>query len=222
MDLLKILRSLEEFVFEATTWLLFYPLTMWAIVRRPLATLAYSDREQREPEERRYDDRLSPPLLLLVTVLAANLIGAAAHVPPPAEATAVMKTLMASQQNIVLFRSLTFSLVPLVAAATLLRRKGTKLSRETMRPPFYAQCYLAAPCSLFVSVGAIMFERRDLPDLLGAAIIGGGTGWFLWVQTRWFRQELEVSWVNAALTAAWAMAQAMMYLLAILIPLALV
>lgn len=40
MDFLKILRSFEEFIFEAATWLIFYPLTMWRIVRSSLGTMA--------------------------------------------------------------------------------------------------------------------------------------------------------------------------------------
>lgn len=216
MDLIRILRSFEEFVFEATSWLVFYPLTLWRIVRRPLTTMAYSEREQADPEEQRYDDALSPPLLLLATVLLVNLIGAAAHVPPPPGSTEVIKALNASQQNLVLFRSLVFSLVPLVAAATLLRRKGIALSRETLRAPFYAQCYLAAPCAVFISAGGIVLQRRDLPDVIGVLGIAAGTLWFLIVQARWFRAQLSVSWLNGAVTAVWATVRALAYLLAIL------
>ena len=81
MDFLKILRSFEEFVFEATSWLIFYPLTMWRILRRPLATMEYSDREQSDTDDKRYDDALSPPLVLLATIVLWNLIGIEAHVP---------------------------------------------------------------------------------------------------------------------------------------------
>ena len=62
MDLLKTLRSFEELLFEAVSWLVFYPLTLWRILRGPLAAMDYSDREQSDSEERRYDDALSPPL----------------------------------------------------------------------------------------------------------------------------------------------------------------
>lgn len=221
LDLLKILRSFEEFIFEATTWLVFYPLTLWRIVRRPLDTMEYSDRQQSQPDDRRYDDALSPPLVLLVTVVIANLIAAAAHVPPPPGTSELTRALIASQQNLVLFRSLVFSLIPLVAAATLLRRQGQAMSRETLRAPFYAQCYLAAPSAAFVSAGGVIFQRPDISNLLGLAIICGGTLWFLIVQTRWFRSRLAVSWLNAAATTVWAMVRAMIYLVVILIPVAL-
>ena len=112
MDFLKILRSFEEFVFEATSWLIFYPLTMWRILRRPLATMEYSDREQSDTDEKRYDDALSPPLVLLATIVLWNLIGIEAHVPEVEATSTAMKSLTASEQNLILFRSLVFSLIP--------------------------------------------------------------------------------------------------------------
>ena len=42
MDFLKIIRSLEELLYEVMTWLVFYPRTMWRIVARP--ALAPADR----------------------------------------------------------------------------------------------------------------------------------------------------------------------------------
>lgn len=81
MDLLKILRSFEELLFEAMTWLYFYPRTMLRIVARPMTAMAYSDREEGQPEDLRYDDALSPPVLLIITLALANAIGWAVHVP---------------------------------------------------------------------------------------------------------------------------------------------
>lgn len=133
MDLLKILRSFEEFLFEAVSWLVFYPLTLWRIVRGPLAAMDYSDREQSDDEAHRYDDALSPPLFLLATIVLTNLLATALHVPPPPEASELSKAVYASQQNLILFRSLAFSLVPLVAAVTLLRHEKKRISRETLR-----------------------------------------------------------------------------------------
>ena len=121
MDFMRLLKSLEELLYELVSWLVFYPLTLWRILRGPLAAMDYSDREQSDSEERRYDDALSPPLFLLATIVLTNLLSMALHVPPPPEATDLSRMVYASQQNLVLFRSLAFSLIPLVAAVTLLR-----------------------------------------------------------------------------------------------------
>ncbi|NBB65794.1 hypothetical protein GVN18_41765 [Pseudomonas sp. ODNR1LW] len=222
MDLLKILRSFEEFLFEAVSWLVFYPLTLWRILRGPLAAMEYSDREQGDNEEHRYDDALSPPLFLLATIGLANIFALALHVPPPPEASAATKALFASQQNLILFRSLAFSLIPLVAAVTLLRHQKRRISRETLRAPFYAQCYLAAVCAAFVSIGGAIFQRPDLPNAPGIMVMIGGTGWFLFVQTHWFARRLNVSRLRGARIAVLALVRAVIYLFAVLIPIALV
>ena len=221
MDFLKILRSFEEFLFEATAWLLFYPMTVWRIMRHPLAAMSYSDRQQHEPDERRYDEAMSPPLVLLVTLVLANLIAAAAHVPPPESTTHLAHTVLNSQQNLVLFRSLLFSLVPLISAASLVRLQKKQLSRQSLMEPFYAQCYLAAPCACFVGLGGLIVQRPDISNAYGIAIIIAGTVWFLWIQSAWFAQKLDITRARGALLAVWAMARAVVYMLAILTPFAL-
>lgn len=222
MDFLKILRSFEEFVFEAMSWLIFYPLTMWRILRRPLATMDYSDREQTDTDDKRYDDALSPPLVLLATIVLWNFIGIEAHVPDLEATSSAVKALTASEQNLVLFRSLVFSLIPLISAASLVHRQGKRLSRETLRAPFYAQCYLAAPCATFVSLGGIILQRADIPNALGLTAMIGGAVWFVIIQTIWFRHKLATSYLKAAAIALWAIARALAILILVLALLALV
>lgn len=219
---MKLLRSFEDFIFEAVSWLIFYPLTVWRIVTRPLTTMAYSDGEQGETEARRYDESLSPPLLLLVTVVLVDAVANALHFADLKATSQTTAALLASPQNLTLFRAGVFSLLPLVAATTLLRRTNVPLSRETLRPPFYAQCYLATPCSLILGVGQAIFHRNDVPDAVGVAVGIAGAVWFLVTQTRWFHSRLGVSWLNAALTTAWAVLRAAAFLFVILLPVALI
>ncbi len=220
MDLLKLLRSFEEFLFEAMTWLFFYPRTMLRIVQRPLTMMAYSEQEEGQPDNRRYDDALSPPVLLIITLFLANGIAWAAHVPRPSGGSSLLAALYASQQNLLLFRCLLFSLMPLVATLTLLRKQGAAVSRETLRRPFYAQCYLAAPSALIVSLGGVALQRPGYAGV-GVALILAATAWLLVVQTRWFSERLEMGVLRAAVMALAAMARVMVYLLLIVVPIAL-
>lgn len=222
MDFLKILRSFEDFVFEAASWLIFFPLTLYRIVRRPLATMAYSDREQSESTEHRYDDALSPPLVLLFTIFLANALGSALHVPPPETSSVMIASLYASQQNLILFRSLSFSLIPLIAAATLLKLQDRRLNRESLRGPFYAQCYLAAPLAALFSVGSILHQRSGSAAAIDLTLMAAGFVWLLIVQTRWFHAKLAVSWARAAATAVWAVVRALLVIFAIMIPILLI
>lgn len=40
MDFMKILKSLEEALYEVMVWLVFYPFTMWQVMTRPGGTMA--------------------------------------------------------------------------------------------------------------------------------------------------------------------------------------
>jgi len=221
MDFMKLLRSFEEFLFEATSWLVFYPLTFWRVLVHPLRTMAYSDAEQADDETRRYDDALTPPLFLLVTVVVMNLIATAAHLPPPPQSGALQHAIFSSPQNAALFRALIFSLIPLVAAVALLRGQGARLSRESLRPPFYAQCYLAGPCAVIVTGGGIIFQRHDIPNGLGLALMTAGIAWFLTAQTRWFAGRLGVGTPKALGIAIGSLVLATIFLIAVMIPVAL-
>ena len=221
MDLLKILRSFEDFLFEVVTWLYFYPLTLVRIVWRPASMMAYAASELLEPEETRFDESLSPPMLLLVTLLIGNAIGWAAHIPQPPEASQLSHAIFGSQQNLLLFRCLMFSLIPLVAALTLLRKQGVAVARATLRQPFYSQCYLAAPVALAASLGVIGLQRGGWYGDAGLAVLATCAIWLLTVQARWFQQHLGIGLPAALGTSIWAFVRAVVYLLLIVLPVAL-
>jgi hypothetical protein len=221
MDFMKLLRSFEEFLFEATSWLVFYPLTLWRVLIRPLETMAYSDAEQADDETGRYDDALTPPLFLLITVVLMNLIALAAHVAQPPGTGSLQHAIFDSPQNAALFRALIFSLIPLIAAVLLLRRQGARLSRESLRPPFYAQCYLAGPCAVIMVGGGIIFQRHDIPNVYGLVLMLAGLAWFLTAQTRWFASRLAIGPIRAAGLAVGALVLAMVAFIALILPVAL-
>src|ERR1700710_2708802 len=77
MDFMKLLKSLDDFLYEVVGWIIFYPITLVRSVLSPLAMLRYSDRELLEPDEEQYTDTFNPPVFLLITLLIAYLIGKA-------------------------------------------------------------------------------------------------------------------------------------------------
>jgi hypothetical protein len=222
MDPLKLLRALEEFLFEAIALLFFYPSTLLRIALRPLRTMDYAEAEEARELEDRYDDAVSPPLLLLLTILLANVIALAAHMPQPAAAGPLAKLIFDSPQNLLLFRSLIFSLLPLVAAITVLRRKHAAISRDALRPPFFAQCYLTVPFALALSIGGIGLQHPGrATSVAGGLLCAMGVAWMLWAQTRWFGQKLGYGPLRGFGTAVWILFQAVLYFLGVAVVIAL-
>jgi hypothetical protein len=42
MDLIRLLKSLEELIYELVSWLVFYPVTMWRSIVNPQEMMRYA------------------------------------------------------------------------------------------------------------------------------------------------------------------------------------
>src|SRR5688572_3994391 len=74
MNFFNLLKSLDELLYEIMSWLIFYPVTLWQGLTRPLKMMDYSDAEQGDAEEKQYTDTLSPPLFLLLTLVISHAL----------------------------------------------------------------------------------------------------------------------------------------------------
>ena len=198
IDLIKLIRSLEEFVFETIVLLFFYPKMLLMITFKPMQAMRYAENEEAQNKDNSYDDSVSPPLLLLITLFIANCVGLALHVPQAADASNLAKALLDSPQNLVMFRSMLFSLFPLTAAVVAVHRRGQATSRAALRPPFFAQCYLISPFALVISMGIIALQSpRPGMELAGLAACMLAFVWMVGVQAAWFRARFNCGWAKA-------------------------
>jgi hypothetical protein len=214
VDFLRIVRSLEELLYEAMTWLVFYPRTMWRVVAHPAATMRYSDAEQRDTEAERYTDTLSPPLFLMLTILLSHGIGLALGAKLIEARTAAGQAIFGTQQNLLIMRSILMSVFPLVAATAVIKRRALALDRNTLRAPFFSQCYPTAPFVFVVSLALAVGRRPEEHALMASiALAAVGTAWYVWVESSWFRHELALTWGRAWLLAVWTVLKAAGYCL---------
>lgn len=198
MDFLKILKSFEEFLYEAVTWLVFFPRTLWRVVRHPQRMARYADDELGDPLRSQFTDALSPPLFLLLAVLLAHALEIAMHATMPVTVNELSRTVFGSQQNLLIYRAITFGIWPLIATVYLLHRTRTPLDRETMRRPFYVQCYLAAPFAIALSSGTVFVRMKDpTTQLVGLFVMAVACLWYVCVQAHWFRLTLQLPWWRA-------------------------
>lgn len=192
MDFIKIIRSLEEFLYEVITWLLLYPRTVWRVATSPIAMMRYSQRQLAEAPDKRFMDALSPPLLLMITLALTHVIEQAV-LGGEVQARGMMRRMMDSEQNLLIVRSVAYAIFPLMYAIGELRQHRLPLDRETMRAPFYAQCYLAAVFALFLALATIGAQAEGGRwRLLGASAAIATTVRYLYVQVRWLREGLAI------------------------------
>ncbi|MBO9708614.1 MAG: hypothetical protein J7521_10405 [Caulobacter sp.] len=204
MEFLKFIRSIEELLYEVMTWLLFYPRTMWRVLARPGSLIAETTSELGQDVEQQFTDLVSPPLFLMLSILLAHALELTAHIGAAPMKSELAQRVMASDTNLLIFRVVVFSLFPLVMAVGLLKRLKLPIDRETLRRPFYLQCFYAAPFAVFTSAG-VTLARTHLPDPVRAAGLVlwlATTGWYLAVEANWFRGRLGVSLPRGFLIAA--------------------
>ena len=196
MDFVKIVRSVEEALYEVMSWLIFYPLTLWRVLRHPLKTMRYSDAEQRDKPEEQYLETLSPPLFLVQSLLLNHGMGMLTPAEPAME-TQVGRLIEGSVQNMMVFQSLLFSLHPLLFAAALVVFDGKKLDRDSLKAPFFAQCYLAGATAILVGLSALFMETTGWLAATGVALLLGATVWYLNVQRQWLMKARNMTQIKA-------------------------
>lgn len=204
MEFLKFIRSLEELLYEVMTWLLFYPRAFWRVLRHPLALAAKAEAEMNEAEDEQFIDLVSPPLFLMLTFLLGHVLELALHERIEGYTSEIAKSVLATDANLLIFRIVVGSMFPILMASGLLRRQKRPIDRNTLRRPFYLQCFFAAP--FFMSVAIASALARQSLALPAAALPLLGMGWYLSVQTRWFHARLGVGRVGAFGIAVWLFA----------------
>lgn len=190
MDFMRLFKSLEELLYEIIVMLVFFPKTLWLTLRYPQRMMDYADTELGDVLSEQYNDTLSPPLFLMLCVTLSYMADRAV---PGALDVSVLPAFLRNSENLLALRVLAFSLFPLAFSLRLLRGLGLPLDRETLRAPFFAQCFVAAPVAMMVGMAQAL---RHLPLAHGGAIAGAvltlTAGWYLRQQAYWFRGKLAL------------------------------
>jgi len=210
MDFFKLIQSLDELLFEVVSWLLFYPVTLWRVIKSPLKIMAAAECELIQAERRQFDDTIPPPLFLALTFIVINIVELTvlghsylATVNPELSRT------IGSDTNLTILRIMIISLLPLTAAIRLLRARGVRIDRPAIKAPFYSQCYAAALFGIMLAL-AIVSEGWEL-SYTGPAFLSVMALAFVWlflIEANWFAAQLNVSfgrgaWQAAILIAEW-------------------
>ena len=212
MDFLKLIQSLDELLYEIMSWLIFYPVTLWRTLTKPLTMMTYSEAELGDPAERQYTDTLSPPLFLLLTVALTH----AAELSLVGQDQLVIDrtglgAFVSDDSSLILARVAFFSIFPLIMAARMVRARHVKLDRVPLKPPFYSQCYVTAPFAMMTSGASILMRMGSIEwEVAGLALLVFALLWFGTLQILWFAHHLRTGYWRAAGHASRAMVEALL------------
>ena len=201
MDFMKLLKSLEELLYEVMVMLVFFPRTLYLTIRHPQRMMDYADTELGDVQSEQYSDTLSPPLFLMICLVLSHLVELAI----PSSGISTLPVILQDTQNLLMFRVFMFSLLPLVLSLRLMAKLGIALDRETLRPVFYSQCFVTAPVTMLIgAVTAIGKTGGETATLVAQILFLGGLVWYLAQQTLWFRAKLGIGLAAAAANAVGA------------------
>lgn len=194
VNFMQWLNSLDELLYEVMSWLIFFPITLWRALTRPLAMMNYADLELREKEDEQFTDTLSPPLFLVIALLISHGVEMAlgGGTNPIVTRTTGLGALVSDNSTLLMLRLILFSIFPLIFAVRLLRASKVPVTKPKLKAPFYAQCYAAGPFALFLGLGtslAHIGHGWEIP--LGLIIIGATLIGYTAVQIRWFAEHLH-------------------------------
>ena len=221
MNFMGLLKSLDELLYEVMSWLIFYPMTLWRVLRRPLVMMDYSDRELHQSAAEQYTDTLRPPLFLLLSLLLSHALELAfIGTSSVLRDNRGLAALVNDDTSLVLLRLVIFSVFPLMFAVRLTRAQRKRITRDSLRQPFYAQCYAAGAFALVVGIGGLLLTTHHwgwsraagLVVMLGALLVYG------LVQARWFATHLKRSFAAGFGQASISMVESLV-LLALVLPL---
>ncbi len=192
MDFLKILKSLEDFVYEALIWIILLPRTLGRILLRPRRMALYAAGELGKDDEDRFNDEITPPLLLILCVMISHWIDLGIRAQVPANSGSLAGVILGSEQNLLLYRTIAFGIWALAGAVCFLLHTGQPIGRNNLRVPLYEQCYLVAPFALVFSISTSLILMGDQWEMIGVGGACLAMLWFWIVQIDWVRSRTNV------------------------------
>jgi len=199
MIFFHILKSFDELLFELMTWLVFYPVTLWRSIRHPLQTMRYAMTELEKKSSAQFRDALRPPIFLFVTVIIAHVVELQAVGDSPIVGNqSGLADLINDDTSLIVLRIMGFALFPVAMAAIETKLQGDRVNRDTIQRPFYAQCYLAAPFALALSLAstAIRISNSSLQEC-GLLLVLISTLLYLGAETKWLVRAASQPWIRA-------------------------
>jgi len=169
MDLVKLIQSLQELVFEIVVWILLLPKTLFRALARPDLMVKYVNSELQKEPEKQFDDYVPPVLFFLLLAV----IPAAFYTWTGQGGTENGGPLSPLTENNVLASAITTSISLLIYLVWIEGLNKRPLRRSGLRRLFFIQCYLVTPAQLIFTllVTSLGSVNPILVGLLGTVIL---------------------------------------------------
>lgn len=204
MPFVQMLKSLDELLYELMSWFVFFPITLWRLLRHPLAMMRYAEDQLTLEPGNQYRGTLSPPVMLILTIAVIECLDLAVQDANPIVASRHgLAGLVNDDTSLLFLRLALFGAFALVLATRKVHRSDVGLDRDTLKAPYYAQCYAVAPFALLLSSGVTAAAQPDSSvKLAGGIAIVAALLFYAIVEVRWFHRELNQSILRSLVDAS--------------------
>jgi len=204
MNIFAFLSSLDTILYELMSWFVFFPITMWLLLREPLATMRYAEAQLKLEEDQQYLGTVSPPIMLILTIALLQVINMAVVGDNPiVRSRHGLSALVDDNISLFLLRLVLFGSFALILATRKVQRSAIDLDRQSLKPAFYAQCYAISPFALILGCGMDAAAHQHFYWQLGGLVaIAGACLFYGIVQIRWFQRELGQSFLRSFVDAS--------------------
>ena len=193
MNLISIIRSIEELIVEVMLWFIIIPKTMAKILTSPGWAVDYVVAELARPADQRFDEYLSPVMLWLLVAVV-----------PYFWAMQPLRHLFSDDlyETVFVFAVL-LGAGPLGFATGALAARKQSITRTSLKTLFYGQCYCFTPAFLLSLPFAVLVSRGDRVGLsehpfVGGMSIGVALLWLFVSEILFLMRHVQISWLRAA------------------------
>jgi len=210
MDLSNVISTTESLLFQVALWLVLIPKTLFRVITTPSWIPEYVAGELAKPEERRFDDHVSPLLFFVIMTIVPNLLANAYWPEIPYTDFFTSRDMVGQAQALsaehrFFLYALIWILVPLSFSIIHLLARKMELSGSQLKPLLYVQCLRVAPLGLLFALRFII-QKALGGDAAHLGMLNYGTiflalAWLLYSDIRISVQQLKVTPGRAATLA---------------------
>ena len=186
MDFSNIVKQVEQFIYELLMWVIFYPYTLVRVIFRPTPMMTYVRGEVDADPDRAFASAIRPPVFLFLSIAIGSMVAPIGIEQAQTLAQTELGTwLTASWVNLLVFRTLGYSVFALTGALLYDWLTPGTITRDTLRSPFYQQCYICGPFALAYSPTLVRLASAAEVLIFVAIAL---QLWLLFAQTLFFRR----------------------------------
>jgi hypothetical protein len=105
--------------------------------------------------------------------------------------------LIDDDRGLVILRIVAFALFPVVMAAVEAMVARQPINRDTLRGPFSAQCFLAAPFVLVLNFAGIVLRYPQWADIIAIVSTALASLAYVWAEALWMKRSTDAGWRRA-------------------------